>query len=182
MDIRVLLPIAQGTEELEAITVIDLLRRAGISVIVSGDADIITCSRGVKIIPDTLLDSINELDEFDAVILPGGGLGTKNLMENSHLEKLLKCQKQKGKLIAAICAAPTILDAHHLINEDNAITSHPSVENILKNYNYREENVVIDGNFITSRGAGTAIDFALAIIERLVDSDTAERVAKEIVY
>ena len=181
MDKKVLVPIAQGTEEMEAIVVIDLLRRAGINVKIAGENEIITCSSGVKIIPDILIDNIFENEEYDAIVLPGGLYGTKNLSDNRHLERLLQIHKQRGGIICAICAAPTILDMQSLINENTSLTSHPSVKDQLSKYRYFEEKVVIDNNIITSRGAGTAIEFALKLIEVLVGEDTSKRVEKEIV-
>ena len=182
MDKKVLVPIAQGTEEMEAIIVIDLLRRSGISVKVASEGEITTCSRGIKIIADTLLDKISTDERFDAIVLPGGAEGTENLLNNSHLEDLLKSQKEKEGLIAAICAAPTILATHNLLNPETVITSHPSVKNQLTQYKYLEEKVVFSGNFLTSRGAGTAIDFALALIEILVSVEKAKEISMAIMY
>ena len=99
MDINVLVPVMQGTEELEAVTIIDLLRRAGIRVTVAGENEIVTCSRGIKILPDVLIDSIDTDLDFDAIILPGGAQGTENLMKNETIKKMLNHQKSKGKMM-----------------------------------------------------------------------------------
>lgn len=182
MAINVLIPIAQGTEEMEAIIVIDLLRRAGINVRIAGESNIITCSRGVKILPDILIDDINPDDTYHAIVLPGGTIGTQRLNDNPVIEDMLKKLKRKSMKIAAICAAPTILSYHKILNDENVITSHPSVREQLLGHIYVEDSVVVDGNIITSRGAGTAIDFALKIIEILIDAATANRIKESIVY
>ncbi len=182
MAINVLIPIAQGTEEMEAIIVADLLRRANINVKIAGESNIITCSRGVKILPDILIDDINPEDTFHAVVLPGGNIGTQRLNDNPAIEDILKKLKRKSMKIAAICAAPTILSYHKIISDENVITSHPSVKEQLLSHIYVEDKVVVDGNIITSRGAGTAIDFALKLIEVLIDSAAAKKIKDSIVY
>lgn len=182
MDIKVLIPVAHGSEEMEAIIVIDMLRRAGISVKVAGENDIITCSRGVKILADSLIEDIELDDEFDAIVIPGGAVGTQRLTENEHLRKIIALHNSKGKLIGAICAAPTLLSEHKLISTDTMITSHPSVKSQLDSYNYKDDIVVEDKNIITSRGAGTAFDFALAIINRLINRETSLKITNDIVY
>ncbi len=182
MSNTVLVLLAGGTEEIEAVTTIDLLRRANIHVKVAGENEIVTCSRGVKIIPDMLIDHLNSEMEFAAIVLPGGQSGTLNLLNNDKVTKLLKKHNLRGGLIAAICAAPTILTAHKIIDNETRITAHPSVRDMLANYNYIDENVVVDGNFITSKAVGTTIDFALKIIERLQGIEIAKKVANDIVY
>jgi len=182
MEKTVLVPIAHGNEELEAVTVIDLLRRADIKVIVAGENDMVTFSRGVKIIPDVLLSNISEYETFGAIVLFGGGQGVDNYLENDHLLEIVKYNIKKKNLICAICAAPLYLTQNKLINEDIKITSFPDVRMDLNHTNYSEESVVVCDNIVTSRGAGTAIDFALKIIELIIDRETAQKVAAEIVY
>lgn len=178
----VLVPISQGTEDIEAVVVIDLLRRANYNVLVAGDAEIITCSNGVRIIPDKHIDEIPDNAEFDAIIIPGGMKGVDNLDLSEKLEFLLERHNEAGKLIGAICAAPLLLLSKKLLPEGIAMTSHPGVKESFAKFDYREANVVISGNLITSRGPGTAIDFALAIIENLKSRELAEQIAKNIVY
>lgn len=178
----VLIPIARGSEEMECVIVVDMLRRAGIKVIIVSDLDIVTCSRGVKIIPDILFENLEKDETFDAIVLPGGAVGTENLKTNSALEDILINHFRQGKLIAAICAAPTILAFHNIINNGVEITSHPSVKKQLIEYDYKEEKVVVSDNIITSRGAGTAFDFSLTLIEKLVGKDKAKEVSSSIVY
>lgn len=182
MDVKVLVPLAHGSEEMEAVIIIDILRRTGISVKVAGEYDIVTCSRGVKILSDLLIEDVEPEDEFDAIIIPGGALGTQRLIENEHLKKIIAYHHSKNKLIGAICAAPTLLAEHKLISNETMITSHPSVKSQLENFNYKEDIVVEDGNFITSRGAGTAFDFAFAIINRLISRESASKISNDIVY
>lgn len=182
MDKNVLIPVSQGTEEMEVVIIIDLLRRAGFNVKVAGDNDIITCSRRVRLLPDIFIDDITDDDEFDIIIFPGGATGTKNLMENDLLESITKHHAEKGKLIGAICAAPLILDQYKILNKASKITSHPSVKVELMKYDYSDDEVVVDGNIITSRGAGTAIQFALKIIEMVISESKSNAIAKDIVF
>ena len=182
MEKKVLIPIAQGTEEIEAVVVIDILRRSGINVKVAGETEIVTCSRGVKIIPDVLIEKILLEEDYDAIILPGGSTGVENLLKNTHLEDVLKNHSGKNKIIAAICAAPTILSFYNLIPRGRRLTSHPSVRSQLQQYNYLEDKVVHDDNIITSRGAGTAFEFAFWLVEVLLDTETALKIAKDIIY
>ena len=182
MEKSALVPIAYGSEEMEAVIVIDLLRRAEINVVVAGDSDIVTCSRGIKIVPDRPLSDIADDENFGAIVLPGGGKGVEGLIEDDNLISLLKYNNEKGNLICAICAAPKILVHHNIIDENTMITSFPDVYNELNHKNYSEDSVVVDGNIITSRGAGTAIEFALKIIEKLVSDKKAREIAEEIVY
>ncbi len=182
MSKKVLVPIASGSEEMEAVVIIDLLRRSGCLVIVAGESELITCSRGVKIVPDKLIDQIDENEEFDAIVLPGGGPGTERLSENEHLNNLLKNHSENNKLTGAICAAPTILHKNNLLKESDKITSHPGVKLQLIKYVYTENTVETSRHFFTSRGAGTTIQFSLKIIEKLYDKEKADKIAAEIVY
>lgn len=182
MDKNILVALAHGTEEMEAVTIIDLLRRAGLNVKVAGENEIITCSRGVKILPDIQIEDIPEDKFFDIIIIPGGINGTKNLTENQHLEKIIKKARVRGTILAAICAAPTLLSAHGILKPETKVTSHPSVKSQLLHYDYVNDNVVESDGIVTSRGAGTAIEFSLKLIELLVGKETAMRIANDIVY
>ncbi len=180
MDKSVLIPVSQGTEEMEAVIIIDLLRRAGLNVKIAGDNDIITCSRRVRLLPDIFIDDIDPDDEFDIIIFPGGATGAKNLMENNYLESITRAHASRGKLIGAICAAPLILDHYRILNKDSKITSHRSVKVQLMKYDYCDDEVVVDGNIITSHGAGTAIQFALRIIEMVINKSKSDAIARDI--
>jgi len=182
MDIKVLVPLAQGSEELEAVTIINLFRRAGVQVKIAGENEIITCARGVKIIPDVLLDSIDTDLEFDSIVIPGGVQGVENLMKYEILGKMLQRQKEESKLISAICAAPLVLDHFSRLERDAEITSHPSVKEQLLKYKWQDKTVVEQDNIITSKGAGTAIEFSLTLLSRLCGDDTADKIAEEIIY
>lgn len=165
----VLVPLAQGCEELEAVTIIDLMRRANINVITAGlDAQTITASRGVVLTADTTLDLVLQ-DEFDMIVLPGGMPGSKHLNDDQRLHTLLKAMDHSGKFIAAICAAPTVLATAGLLKNRRA-TSYPGHLDAMNepDITYVTDDVVRDGNITTSRGPGTAIDFTLCLIEILV--------------
>jgi len=173
----VLVPLAQGCEELEAVTIIDLLRRAGIEVITAGlDALPVRASRGTVLIPDTTLDRLTERD-FDMIVLPGGLPGADHLNADARLHALLTRTANAGRYVAAICAAPKVLASAGLLDKRRA-TSYPGVLDALKvpGMVYCEDAVVQDGKIITSRGPGTAMDFALALIENLVGKDVRTRV------
>jgi len=165
----VLVPLAQGCEELEAVTIIDLLRRAGITVITAGlDTEPVKASRGTVLIPDTNLDAVMA-QEFDMIVLPGGLPGADHLNQDPRIHTLLKQMAKADKYTAAICAAPKVLATAGLLNGKHA-TSYPgSIESIdTQDMVYEEKAVVIDGKVITSRGPGTAMDFALSLIEQLL--------------
>jgi 4-methyl-5(b-hydroxyethyl)-thiazole monophosphate biosynthesis len=165
---RVLVPLAQGCEELEAVTIIDLLRRAGIEVVTAGlQPGIVKASRGTQLVPDASLDSVLA-DDFDMIVLPGGMPGAQHLGEDPRVIDLLKKMSELGKYTAAICAAPTVLAAAGLLTGKKA-TSYPGFldKMELPGVSYQADAVVQDGRVLTSRGPGTAMDFALALIEVL---------------
>lgn len=175
---RVLVPIAPGFEEIETVAVIDILRRAEIDVITAGTEEgEITGSRKVKIIPDVLIKDVVNDENFDMIVLPGGMPGTTNLNKNENVKKILQRMSKQGKFTAAICAAPTVLAALNITNGKN-ITSHPSVKETFKDESYSEERVVVDGNVITSRSPGTAIEFAMKLVETLVGIEKVEEINK----
>jgi len=179
----VLIPLAEGCEELEAVTLIDLLRRAEITVITTSltENTLINASRGVRLMADTTLESVI-YDDFDMIILPGGMPGTTHLDEDVHIHALIKRLHQSDKAIAALCAAPLVLANMGLLN-DKKVSCYPGV---LAAADWPEielcdEAVVIDGNILTSRGPGTAMDFALIIIEYLTDQTTRNSVEASLV-
>lgn len=178
---NVLVPIANGTEEMEAVIIVDMLRRAGLNVIVAGNSDVVTCSRGIRIVPDKRFEYINEDDHFDAIVLPGGQQGVEEFISSSVLEQILKRHTKSKGITAAICAAPIVLHEFGLLTSKATVTSHPSVEQDLASYTYVLDRVARDGQIITSRGAGTAFEFTLALITALTDSTIATRIATDIV-
>lgn len=173
----VLVPLAQGCEELEAVTIIDLLRRAGIHVVSAGlDDNPVKASRGTVLVPDTTLDTVLA-QPFDMIVLPGGQPGADTLRDDSRVQHLLKQQAAAGKYVAAICAAPRALAQAGLLDGRRATSFPGSLEGCpVRNLEYREEPVVVDNKLITSRGPGTAMDFTLSLIELLLGRTARDKV------
>ena len=173
----VLVPLAQGCEEIEAVTIIDLLVRAGVEVITAGlEAGPVTASRGVVLVPQTTLAEALER-EYDMVVLPGGMPGAVNLDNDPRIHRLLREMSDSGKFTAAICAAPRVLANAGLLSGKRA-TSYPGhLDKMdLPDVEYRQESIVQDGKVITSRGPGTAMDFTLVLIEQLVGREKRDEV------
>ncbi|MEW8147465.1 MAG: DJ-1 family glyoxalase III, partial [Candidatus Thiodiazotropha endolucinida] len=165
---RVLVPLAEGCEELETVTITDLLTRADIEVVTAGlKAGPVKASRGITLVPDTTLDAVMD-QAFDMMVLPGGLPGADNLDADPRIHEMLKRLNQQGKFTAAICAAPKVLAGAGLLQGRRA-TSYPGVlDNMdLPQVDVQLERVVSDDRVITSRGPGTAMDFALELIEQL---------------
>lgn len=173
---------AQGCEEIEGLTVVDVLRRGGIEI----DMISITSEKEIKgshnihFFADVLGKDI-KMEDYDGIILPGGMPGTMNLLESGDVLKVVKELYKKGKLVAAICAAPMVL-GHCGILEGKKATCHPGFEEKLTLAIPVEKKVVRDGNVITSRGMGTAIEFALEIMDYFKGEEAAAEVAKGLVY
>lgn len=179
---------ATGYEEVEALTVVDLLRRAGVECLMvsADDLDTVTGARGMEVTMDEKLSEIDEKlseidDQCDLVVLPGGIPGVPNLKANSKVQAMVKAQNDRGGYVAAICAGPTALGAFGVLADKNA-TCYPGCEDQLMAKRHSTEPVVVDGNVITSRGVGTAIEFALKLVEILIDRQTADDLAEKIVY
>lgn len=175
---KALIILAEGFEEIEAVTVIDVLRRAGISVTVAGLSALqVKASRGVVIVAEKKLDEVAE--DFDALILPGGSTGAANLAASKELGSLIKSMDRDNKIIAAICAAPSVVLEPLGILKGRSVTGYPGMtENFGKDTKYKEDSVVVDGNIITSRGPATALLFALAIVEKLAGKEVSEKVKR----
>jgi 4-methyl-5(b-hydroxyethyl)-thiazole monophosphate biosynthesis len=175
-----LIILAEGNEEVEALTQVDLLRRAGIKVTIAGlSGTKVKGAHDITVLADISLNDFSA--EFDAVILPGGMPGTDYLCESESVKKILYEANEKDLVCAAICAASKVLDkAGLLIGKE--FTCYPSVAEKISSGEYREKSVVQDGNIITSRGIGTAIPFALRIIEALLSREEAQKVASAILY
>lgn len=177
---KVLVPLADGCEELEAVTIIDLLRRAGVDVVTAGlRAGVVKASRGVQLVPDATLDAALEGD-YDMVVLPGGMPGATHLKEDARILELLKKMAAAGKYTAAICAAPMVLAEAGVLAGRQA-TSYPGFLDGLAGVTVRTEAVVQDGTVLTSRGPGTAMDFALALVEVLAGSEKRRQVEAALV-
>src|SRR5665811_1356074 len=157
---------ADGSEELEAVTVVNILRRAGISVTLAGlSAGALRGSRGVSILPDTTLDAVLH-DSFDMIVLPGGQPGTRHLQADARVLKLVQQMAELGKYVTAICAAPMVLATAGLLADKQA-TCFPTCLDGFPDVHIQSAAIVEDGKIITSRGPGTAMDFALLLVERL---------------
>ena len=179
--IKVSVLLADGFEEIEALTVVDLLRRAQIYVgTVSIMEDyVVHGAHGINVQAEDLFEEVNFAD-VDVIVLPGGMPGT-NLKEHEGVKRVVLDFAEKGKTLAAICAAPTVLGELGLL-KGKRITCYPSVETEIQGAVITKTPVAVDGNIITSRGVGTAIDFALELIAVLVGRERALKVAESIVY
>jgi 4-methyl-5(b-hydroxyethyl)-thiazole monophosphate biosynthesis len=172
----VLVPIADGSEEIEAVCIIDTLRRAGAQVTVASvDGLQVTASRGVKLVADArIADCAGQT--YDCIALPGGMPGAEHLRDSAVLIEMLKKQKQAGRLYGAICASPAVVLQHHKLLEKVRATSFPSLRNKLDPAYASEERVVVDGRCVTSQGPATAIEFALKLVELLFGPAQAKEV------
>ncbi len=173
----VLVPLAQGCEELEAITITDLLTRAGIEVVTAGlDASPVIASRGACLIPQTQIEKVTHR-MFDMLVLPGGLPGANHLCDNATLQSMIKKHFKHQRYLAAICAAPKAL-AQAAVLENKTVTCYPGALDslTLKNTHITASAVQIDGRIITSRGPGTAMDFALVLIELLEGKEKRDEV------
>lgn len=178
MSIRVLVPIADGSEEIEAVTIIDVLRRAGASVTVASVNRLqITASRGVMLVADCLMDACRN-QEYDLVALPGGMPGAAHLRDSAVLKDLLVRQRDRGRYFAAICAAPAVVLLSHGLLQNRRATCHPSFIAQLPAAFATQAAVVVDGSCITSRGPGTAMEFALTLVELLFGPEHRRAVAE----
>ena len=166
--INVLVPLAQGCEELEAVTITDLLTRAGFNAVTAGlDDKPVVASRGMILMPKTTMDKVMS-EPFDIIVLPGGLPGADHLRDNQLVQDKLKQMAAENKYTAAICAAPKALAQAGLLNDKKATCYPGSLKGApTENFQYLEDSVVIDDKVVTSRGPGTAMDFALSLIELL---------------
>ncbi|XP_042231474.1 Parkinson disease protein 7-like [Homarus americanus] len=177
--------LAEGAEEMEAVITIDTLggRIGGVTVTVAGltGAAPVCCSRDVVIQPDASLDDAVTKGPYDAVVLPGGLKGSESLAQSSAVKSILAEQEKAGRVIGAICAAPALALTAHGIGEGKRVTCYPALKDKLLNsgkHTFQEERVVVDGQLITSQGPGTAFDFALALVEKLMGTEKREATAK----
>ncbi len=179
---RVAVLLADGFEEIEGLTVVDILRRASIYVdTVSITEDyMVHGAHGINVQTEDLFHEV-DFTEFDMIVLPGGMPGTTNLDMHAGVKRVARDFAENGKYVAAICAAPSILGGLGLLKGKRA-ACYPSVEDKLSGAVIMKTPVVLDGNMITSRGMGTAIDFALKLTEVLTDKAKAEEIAASIIY
>jgi len=175
---RVLVAIADGIEEIEAVCIIDTLRRGGAEVTVASvDSLQVTASRGVKLVADKLIaDCAGET--FDLIVLPGGMPGAEHLRDCGALAEMLKAQKAAGRMYGAICASPAVVLGHHGLLGDKRATCHPALRDKLVCAKKSDDRVVADGTCVTSRGPGTAIEFALELVGQLFGDERMRQVAE----
>jgi 4-methyl-5(b-hydroxyethyl)-thiazole monophosphate biosynthesis len=175
--------LADGFEEIEALTAFDLLKRAGIGVETVSVMNSLSVqgAHGLQVFCDLLFEDA-DYDACDMIVLPGGMPGAKNLSEQEQLVEKLHVFANQGRPIAAICAAPGYVLGLHGILKGRKATCYPGYEEFFENATFIDENVVVDGNIITSKGPATAIDFALAIIGALKGSEVEAQIAKDILY
>lgn len=173
--------LADGFEEVEALTVVDLLRRAqcDVSMVSVTDTLMVHSAHGIDIKADCLFDDI--ANDADMLVLPGGLQGTENLKKHTGLASLVSNCNKAGKFIAAICAGPTVLGHYGLLNGKKACC-YPNMEEGLLGAAVSFDPVTVDGNLITGRGLGVAIPFALTLIEVLLDPETSEKIKTSIVF
>lgn len=175
----VLVPLFEGFEEIEAVTIIDVLRRANIEVTTASlTTNTVMGAHAIAITADKLLDEV-DFSQFDAIVLAGGA-GTFRLREDPRIAKILIAQANANKLVAAICAAPTVLSAAGLLKGKRA-TSFPSVKAQMEVGEYLTIPVVVDGKIVTSQGAGTAMVFALKLVEILQSEAIATQLATDMI-
>ncbi|RMH37740.1 MAG: DJ-1/PfpI family protein [Deltaproteobacteria bacterium] len=169
---NVLVPLLSGFEEIEAVTIIDVLRRADIPVIVAGERPgPVEGSHGIAIVATTALDDVDP-DQLAMVALPGGLPGAQHLADSERVRALLRAVRERGGYTAAICAAPMALAAAG-VHSGHKVTSYPGFDRYLEGAQYCEDAVVVDDRVITSRGPGTALAFALALVAALKGDDVA---------
>nr|GEW75662.1 protein DJ-1 homolog C [Tanacetum cinerariifolium] len=179
---RVLIPVANGSEDIEVVTVVDILRRAKVDVTVASVEKTLPIlgSQGMKMVADTLIKNAAE-SRYDLIILPGGDSGIERLQKSRILKRLLKEQVSSGRNYGAICSSPLILLKHGLL-QNKKVTAHPSVLSKLESNTVVSSQVVIDGQLITCRGISSAPEFALAIIAKFFGHGRAKSVAAGLVF
>ncbi|MDD5634887.1 MAG: DJ-1/PfpI family protein [Candidatus Omnitrophica bacterium] len=182
MNKKALIILANGFEETEAVTSIDMLRRCGVEVIIAGvGKNLIKGSHGIDIKADILIDDYSEVP--DAVILPGGMPGAENLASSPKVKDLILKMNEKKKIVAAICASPAIVFAPLGILKGKSATCYPGMEeNFSSDVKFSENKVVQDENIITSRGPATSLEFAILIAKNLVGGTKADMIAGHMLY
>jgi protein deglycase len=179
MTTRAVITVADGVEDLECVTLIDVLRRAEIEVVVASieNRRMITCARGTRLTADAMLVDVLA-QEFDLIVLPGGMPGAQRLGEHEPLAERVRQQAKAGKFYAAICAAPAMALQPFGVLRQRRMTCYPSFSDHLSGCSFVDEPVVVDGNCITSQGPGTALAFALTLVEQLRGKGIRRQVAE----
>lgn len=174
--------LAEGLEEIEGLTVVDLLRRAGIvvtTVSINGKKEV-TGAHQITVLADALFEEV-DFSQMDGVVLPGGMPGTNNLMQHLGVNQVIRAFDREKKLVAAICAAPSVLGKAGLL-EGKRATCYPGFETQLTGALYSQEPVVLDGTVLTSRGMGTAVPFGLALIAYFLGQEAAVEIRDSVLY
>lgn len=179
---RVLVLLAPGAEEMEVTITVDVLRRAGVDVVVAGleGPEPVVCSRQLRIVPDVALAEAT--GTFDLVVLPGGAEGARRLAASEAVGRLLREREAEGSLVGAICAAPIALEKHGVF-AGRRMTCHPVVRDLVFRHGQGvSEPVVEDGNLVTSPGPGATFEFALALVRRLCGDDKAREIRAPMMF
>jgi DJ-1 family protein len=179
---KVVVFLANGCEEVEALTPIDVLRRGGVDVIGVSitDTKIVNGGHSISFMADEIFENV-DFDTVNMVVLPGGLVGRNNLMAHKGVVDICKKFNEQGKYVTSICASPSVLGENGVLNNKNAIC-YPGFEDQLKGANIVDENVVEDGNIITSKGPGTAMEFSLKLLEVISGKEISEKVAEGMLY
>lgn len=180
MEKKILVPLGEGFEMVEALSVVDVFRRAGadVDLVAVGDGLQVVSSHGVPVIADKHISECTEV-QYDLIVLPGGIPGSENLAASSLLQSLLKKQNDAGRLYGAICAAPALVLGNQGLLEDKDATCHPLFVEQLPSQEHTDQSVVFDKNCVTARGAGVSIEFSLKLLEVLMGSDKRNEVEKQ---
>ncbi len=179
MDKKILVPLAEGFEMIEALSIVDVFRRAGVHVDLAavGDTLQVTSSHQVKVMADVHLAACRDKN-YDLIVLPGGIPGAQNLQKSPILAELLKKQNSENRLYGAICAAPALVLEHHGLLQGKNATCHPGFVEKLSSRSHVNERVVVDKNCVTSKGAGTSIEFALELLGIVMGEEKRREVAR----
>jgi 4-methyl-5(b-hydroxyethyl)-thiazole monophosphate biosynthesis len=176
---RILMPLAEGFEEIEAITVIDILRRADLEVVTAGLKEgPAEGSHKIRVTPDTVLEKI-DIGDFDCLVLPGGFPGFVNLGNDERILRMVREMNEAGKYVAAICGAPSVLIKAGVVQGRKATVSPSGKDQMAACANYSEDRVVVDKNLITSQAPGTAMEFALKLVEVLAGADKMREIKSQ---
>ena len=178
---RVLVPLAEGFEEIEAATLIDVLRRAEVEVVVAGldGPEAVLGCHEMRVLPDVAFEDVE--GDFDLVVLPGGAKGTENLAASAPLRAMLRERAKQGQLVAALCAAPFVLDQAGVLPRD-AYTCYPGFEGRFDTPGRCHDTVVDAGTVVTSQGPATAMEFALHLVMRLRGQAAAQEIGRALLY
>ena len=182
MTFRALITLAEGIDDLQSVTLIDVLRRAKVEVVVASveGRRMLTCARGTRVTADAMLVDVLA-QPFDLIVLPGGDVGAQHLAAHQPLQQLIKDQAAAGRLFAAIAEAPAVALQAFGVLRQRRMTCLPSASHQLSGCNFVDQPVVVDGNCITAQGSGAALQFALALVEQLCGKAARAAVAGELV-